>query len=263
MHGAAHPSGMEFTQSASVTSGTSRTETVTMTLRDMIIRGDFPSGLHLQELSLAEKLGVSRTPIREALASLAREGLLEPGPRRGFKVRTFSIEEIVDAYEVRATLEGAVCRLLAERGLAEDQIRQARDLLDAGDQLLERGRFSRLEHEPWSNINSSFHHLLARASRNSLLDTFIQQTNNVPLAGPRDMHWYRIDDENLIAAQQANRDHHEILNAIIRRQSSRAEARMREHIYLSRDLVQARFRQQTVGFDATALMRVSQQDLTR
>ncbi|HEY0294440.1 MAG TPA: GntR family transcriptional regulator [Bordetella sp.] len=244
-------------------SGTSRSEAVTLVLRDMITRGDFPAGFHLQELPLAERMGVSRTPIREALATLAREGLLEPGPRRGYKVRTFSIEEIADAYEVRATLEGAACRLLAERGLPEDLIRRIRDLLDLGDQLLERGLFTRMEHEPWGEMNMALHQLLVGAAGNALLEHQVQQTCNVPLAGPRDVHWYRLDQENFSLVQQAHRDHHAIFEAIVRRQSSRAEARMREHIYLSRDLVRERFRQQTVGFDAATITRTNQQDLTR
>ncbi len=241
----------------------SRSEAVTLVLRDMITRGDFVAGFHLQEIPLASRMGVSRTPIREALATLAKEGLLEPGPRRGYKVRTFSIKEIIDAYEMRATLEGTACRLLAERGLSENQIREVRDLLDAGDQLIERGRFTTVEHEPWGEMNIALHRLLVDATDNILLKGFVQQTGNVPLTGPRDMHWYRLDQENFALMQQAHRDHHEILNAIIKRQASRAEARMREHIYLSRDLVWSRFRQQTVGFDAAMISRPNQQDLTR
>jgi GntR family transcriptional regulator of vanillate catabolism len=246
-----------------VSVASSRSEAVTLVLRDMITRGDFAAGFHLQETPLAERMGVSRTPIREALAALAKEGLLEPGPRRGYKVRTFAIEEIVDAYEMRAALEGTACRLLAERGLSGDQIREIRNLLDAGDQLLERGRFTTVEHEPWGEINIALHGLLIDATGNSLLKGFVQQTNHVPLAGPRDVHWYRLDQENFALVQQAHRDHHGIFDAIIHRQSGRAEARMREHIYLSRDLVRSRFRQQTVGFDAAMLSRPNQQNLTR
>jgi GntR family transcriptional regulator of vanillate catabolism len=241
----------------------SRSEAVTHMLRDMITRGDFAAGFHLQETPLAERMGVSRTPIREALTALAKEGLLEPGPRRGYKVRTFSIEEIVDAYEMRATLEGTACRLLAERGLSEDVVRQYRELLDAGDQLLERGQLAALEQEPWGEMNTGLHALLVDATGNTLLKAFVQQACQVPLAGPRDVHWYGVDQENFGSAQQSHRDHHEIFQAIVNRQAGRAEARMREHIYMLRDLVRSRFRQQTVGFDAATTSRPSQQKLTR
>ena len=241
----------------------SRTETVTLALRGMITRGDFAAGFHLQEIPLAERLGVSRTPIREALAALAKEGLVEPGPRRGYKVRTFAVEEVSDAYEMRATLEGMACRLLAERGLAENEIRQVRDLLDAGDQIIERGRFTSREHDAWGDMNARLHQFLVDAAANALLKSFVQQTSQVPLAGMRDHHWFEPDSENFATAQFAHRDHHEIFGAIIRRQSGRAETRMREHLYLSRDLVRSRFRQQTVGFGATSSYRPSPQKLTR
>lgn len=241
----------------------SRTEAVTFVLRDMITRGDFPSGMHLQELPLAELMGVSRTPIREALNALAKEGLLEPGPRRGYKVRTFAIEEIVSAYEMRATLEGMGCRLLAERGLSESLIREARDLLDLGDQLLDRGRFTAAEHESWSKMNNGLHSLLIGATENKLLIEFVEQTCRVPLTSASDIHWYRPDEENLLAARQAHRDHHEIVNAIVRRQSTRASARMQEHIYMSMELVRSRFRRQTVGFDAAVFSRPVRQEVTR
>lgn len=234
-----------------------------MSLRDMITRGDFPPGFHVQETPLAQQLGVSRTPIREAFAALAKEGLLEPGPRRGYKIRTFAIEEIADAYEMRATLEGMACRLLAERGLSQGDIRTLRDLLDTGDQIIERGRFTSAEHGPWGEMNSALHHHLVDATANELLKSFLQQTSQVPLAGMRDQHWFDPDAENFATVQRAQRDHHEILDAIIRRQSGRAEARMREHIYLSMELVLARFRQQTVGFDAERGSRPSLQKLTR
>ena len=244
-HNAGAMSALPQPASGSDAGATSRSEAVTLQLRDMITRGDFPAGFHLQELPLAERMGVSRTPIREALTALAKEGLLEPGPRRGYKVRTFAFEDVLDAYEMRACLEGTACRLLAEQGLSEQRIRALRDLLDLGDQLLERGRFTAVEHAPWADMNVALHGLLVEATGNALLGTFVQQTGRVPLASARDVHWFRLDQENYAAVQQAQRDHHEIVQAIVKRQAGRAEARMREHVYLSRDLVRERFRQRS------------------
>jgi|SRR5882672_359273 len=240
----------------------SRSEAVMQALRDMITRGDVPAGFHLQEIPLAERMGVSRTPVREALGMLAKEGLLEPGPRRGFKVRTFTVQEIVDAYEMRATLEGMACRRVAEAGLEPDDIRRLRDLLDIGDQLVEGGRFTTAEFGIWSEMNCAFHALFVARCGNALLQTFVEQCDRVPLAGPRDLHWFQDDQRNFVVMQQLHRDHQEIFEAVVRRQAGRVEARMREHIYLSRDLVQARFRQQTVGFDA-AISQPIRQELTR
>ena len=234
-----------------------RSESLVVRLRDRILGGEFPSGFHLQEVPLAEQMGVSRTPIREALALLAKEGLLEPGPKRGYKIRHFSVEDILEAYEVRATLEGMACRLLAERGLAEDEIRQLRDDLDLGDQMLERGMFTEAEHEPWLEMNNRFHARLVRGARNRTLADFVEQSQRVPLSSARHVHWYRLDPANFGLAQRAHRDHHEIVDAVVRRQAGRAEARMREHIYFSQDLVRQRFGHQQVGFDTAVAMRPS------
>jgi GntR family transcriptional regulator of vanillate catabolism len=194
---------------------------------------------------------------------LSKEGLLEPGPKRGYKIRSFTIEEIVDAYEMRATLEGTACRLLAERGLSEEMVGRSRELLDFGDLMLERGNFTSVELQPWSEMNHEFHAMLIDAAANSMLKNFVEQTHQVPLSGPRHVHWYRFDSENFELARHAHRDHHEVFNAIVRRQGSRAEARMREHIYFSLDLVRQHFRNQTVGFDTVVQLRPGTDGRTR
>jgi DNA-binding GntR family transcriptional regulator len=71
----------------------------------MIVSGELPSGTPLDEKALTEKLQVSRTPFREALGTLAKEGLIEIIPYRGFYVRSFSRKEVEDLYELRKTLE--------------------------------------------------------------------------------------------------------------------------------------------------------------
>jgi GntR family transcriptional regulator of vanillate catabolism len=227
----------------------SRSESVVVGLRDMIMSGEFAAGFHLQEVPLAERMGVSRTPIREALNMLAKEGLLEPGPKRGYKIRTFSIEEILEAYEVRATLEGLACKLLAETGLPEETARKLRESLEFGDNMIERGMFTGAEQEPWLEMNNTIHSLLVNATRNAMLASCVEQTQRVPLASARHVHWYRFDKENYELARNAHRDHHAIIDAIIRRQAGRAEARMREHIYFSQELVREQFKHQNVGFD--------------
>ena len=90
-----------------------RSLSVTDRIRSAILSGDYAPGARLHEVRLSENLGVSRTPIRSALQSLASEGLLEYTPNRGYSVRQFRTSEIVDAYEIRAMLES-----LAEIGRA-------------------------------------------------------------------------------------------------------------------------------------------------
>ena len=75
-------------------------------LRELLLRGEFPAGERISELSLVSRLGVSRTPIRAALQKLAHEGLLESSPSAGFLVRQFHVADAWDAIEMRGALEG-------------------------------------------------------------------------------------------------------------------------------------------------------------
>ena len=75
-------------------------------LRAAILAGELPGGARIAELTLVEKLGVSRTPIRAALMRLEQEGLLEALPNGGYAVRTFSERDVSDAIELRGTVEG-------------------------------------------------------------------------------------------------------------------------------------------------------------
>ncbi len=83
------------------------------TLRDVILRGELPAGARLGEVELAERLGVSRTPVREALSRLAAEGLVQLVPNRGARVATWSVDELEGVFELRALLEPQVAALAA------------------------------------------------------------------------------------------------------------------------------------------------------
>ena len=104
-------------------------------LREWILAGDLPSGARIAELSLVDRLGMSRTPIRAALMHLKEEGLLAPLPGGGYAVRTFSEREVADAIELRGTLEGLAARLAAERGVRPAWLDQARACLDLIDDV--------------------------------------------------------------------------------------------------------------------------------
>ena len=102
----------------------------------MVRAGERPAGSRFAEVALAERLGVSRTPIRASLMRLEQEGLLGPLPGGGYTVRTFSERDISDAIELRGTLEGLLARLAAERGAAQVVRAESRLCLDEIDQVL-------------------------------------------------------------------------------------------------------------------------------
>ena len=101
------------------------TETL-VRIREMILRGALARGQRVAEAPLAEMLGMSRTPVRQALPLLAQEGLLMEHETRGYVVRAFTAADIVDAIEVRASLEGMMARRVAEKGASKAFIRHPR-----------------------------------------------------------------------------------------------------------------------------------------
>lgn len=199
---------------------------VTETLRDWILHGQLRPGARLEEIPLAEQLGVSRTPVRAALGTLANEGLIDHQPKRGYLVRGFDVEEIVAAYEVRSVLEGLACRSAAARGLTEAQESRLKSSLAQGDRILAGGQLRAEDHEPYQEMNVAIHDTLLEASGNPWVTRFAEQAQNIPFASDRIILW---DDHAIIL--RSHGDHHRIVEAVIARDSARAEQLMREHVY--------------------------------
>jgi len=98
---------------------------VLSTLRQMIISGELEAGQRIAEIPTADRLGVSRTPVRIAFRALEQEGLLIKLERRGYRVRQVTQGEVAGAIEVRGVLEGLAALQAAERGLTAEQIGRA------------------------------------------------------------------------------------------------------------------------------------------
>lgn len=199
---------------------------VTETLRNWILHGQLQPGERLEEIPLAEKLGVSRTPVRAALGTLANEGLLDHQPKRGYLVRGFDMEAIAAAYEVRAVLEGLACRNAATRGLSEEQAQRLLQALAEGDRILSRGELLPEDHAPYQQMNVTIHDTLLHASGNPWVNRFAEQAQNIPFASDRIILW---DDHPIIL--RSHGDHHRIIEAVMARDAMRAEQLMREHVY--------------------------------
>jgi GntR family transcriptional regulator of vanillate catabolism len=194
-------------------------------IREAILGGSAGAGERLNEVRLSRTLGVSRTPVRAALQALAGEGLLDYAPNRGFIVREFSLDAIVDAYEIRASLEGVAARFAAERGLTPDEKAVIERSLVAGDRLLERGSFEPGDLMIYRNINGDFHDTLLAAARNRMLAEMIRICHHVPMSSSRNIVAFEHRD-----VRRRHDDHHRIFEAIESRQPWRAEMLMREHV---------------------------------
>lgn len=218
---------------------------VTETLRDWVLHGKFSPGARLEEIPLAEMLGVSRTPVRAALATLGSEGLLEHMPKRGYTVRAYDLDEIVAAYEVRATLEGLACRRAAHAGLSNDAVAVLKNCLDEGDGILGKGVLLPEDHLPYQQVNITLHNTILEAAGNPWLRRFAAQAQAIPYASDRIILW---EDHGIIL--RSHDDHHRIVTAIIARDGARAEALMREHVYYAGIILKNNYERLARGYGA-------------
>ena len=199
-------------------------------LRELILAGELPAGGRIAELTLVEKLGVSRTPIRAALMRLEQEGLLETLPGGGYAVRTFTERDVSDAIELRGTLEGLLARLAAERGVAPAVLSEARDCLAGIDAVLAQPALDDDAFLAYVRLNKRFHALLAEMAASPVLARELERVVSLPFASPSGFVVVQANSararDMLIVAQD---QHRQVLEAIEQREGGRAEAILREH----------------------------------
>lgn len=200
-------------------------------LRRMILDGEYGPRERLIEEQLAERLGVSRTPIRQALTMLEAEGLVEIQPNKGAMVCSFGVDEVWDIYDLRAVLEGHAARRAAQR-IDERGMARLRGLADEMESLAVRG-FDEREEEIrlLVTLNNEFHGTIIASSKNQRLERMIRRTIELPLVF-KAFFWYG-PQERLVS----NHYHRQILGALEAGDGERAEIIMREHVYEGRDFV--------------------------
>jgi GntR family transcriptional regulator of vanillate catabolism len=204
----------------------------TVGIREMILRGELAPGQRVLEDAIARQLGLSRTPVRQALPALAEEGLLVAAGRRGYAVRIFSISEIVSSLDIRAMLEGMAARLLTERGVPTALMRTLNHCLAEGDAIFAKGRFDEGDEILYGSMNENFHNVIIEAADNSIISDLIRRLHRIPFISPTVIAFdqkSRAEMFNLL--YQAHQQHHAIVDALEHRQGSRAEHLFREHVY--------------------------------
>ncbi|MBP6999978.1 GntR family transcriptional regulator [Amaricoccus sp.] len=217
-------------------SGASLTQAVRaqLALREGILAGEFPAGTRLLEVPLAERLAISRTPIRDALARLAEEGLLERVRGGGFVVRTFGLGDVVDAIELRGVLEGTAARLAAERGVAPARLAELARIVDALDAGFARWG-GEVDMADYGELNARFHAVLWELSGSPIVQREIERVARLPFGSPSSFLHAMPDDPAFVRSLEYAQDQHRaILEAIGAREGARAEAIAREHARLAR-----------------------------
>jgi len=182
-------------------------------IRDLIVSLELAPGAVIDEKDLMERVGIGRTPVREALRRLAQERLVEVYPRRGMFVTGVDIRELARLSEVRAVLEPEAARLAAERATEADRAELGELLtdLDAGGE------------DPMS-LDERIHRAVYRSAHNHLLEATLEQYYVLALR-----IWTLALDHSVEVAE-AVQEHRALLEAIRDRDGDEAASAMRDHV---------------------------------
>ncbi|KIQ56060.1 GntR family transcriptional regulator [Meiothermus taiwanensis] len=192
-------------------------------LRGAILTGSLLPGARISEPGLAQELGVSRTPVREALQRLAQEGLVELLPGKGARVRVLSAEEVREVYDVRALLEGEAAALAAQNA-TEEELNRLERLLQALDALPKEAYAQQMQ------VDFDFHTALIEAAHNKTLARIYADLRS-------SLTLVRSFQQTLSQHPKTRQQHQAILSALKARNPAEAAEAARAHVRHFRDLV--------------------------
>ena len=211
----------------------SRTVKALLAIRELILEGVLAPGRRISELSVAERTGISRTPIRAALQRLEEEGLVETIPSGGFAVKSFSQQDVFDAIEIRGTLEGLAARLAAERGSAA-RLGPLQACLQELDVVVEAAIGSEDAFSGYVTANARLHALIVDLAESPTLKRQIDRAVSLPFASPSGFVMAQaIMPESHRILLVAQDQHRCVVEAIANREGARAQAIMQEHARLA------------------------------
>jgi DNA-binding GntR family transcriptional regulator len=193
-------------------------ELVSDALREAIMIGTLRPGERLMEIQLAEEMGVSRTPVREAIRKLELEGFVVMVPRKGAYVADISIKDINEVFEIRTALDGLAAGLAAER-ITEEELEQVERLLVEIGESIEQGDIERAV-----EVDTQFHDILYKASRNDRLVGIIGNLREL-------FHRFRsISMGHPGRLKETIDEHKRLVEAISQRNVELSQAVAREHM---------------------------------
>jgi len=210
------------------------------TIREQILSGELTGGQRLREDELATMIGVSRTPVREALRSLAAEGLLRYERNRGVRVESWTLQDLEEVHALRSLLEPYATALAATSGHLD--ITELARLADEMDEVVSQPR---LDINRITEINNQFHDTIMEGSGNQRLHALVNSIVQVPRVR-RTFAQYTPQDLRRSSAQ-----HREIVDALRSGDSVWAESVMRAHMRLGWIATQRRFLESQQGSSAS------------
>lgn len=188
------------------------------TLREAILKGDLKPGERLMELQLAEKLGVSRTPIREAIRMLEQEGLAVTMPRKGAEVAKMTLKDMEDVLEIREALDELAVKVACTR-ITEEQLQKLRNSAARFEESTKTGNLKSIAEE-----DVSFHDIIYEATGNPKL---VNLLNNLREQIYRYRVEYLKDSSNYPILV---REHQAIIDALKEKDEQRVVTAMHEHV---------------------------------
>ena len=218
-----------------------KADDIALALEEAIVSGEIPPGSTLRQEHLSEQFQVSRTPVREALRRLAALGLVSFEPNRGVRVRMLSLDEIREAFMVRAELESLATEIatpkMTDDDLAELE-RAERRFHRATERLVEMSHDGRQDLEvarEWLHLNHSFHDVIYRAADVPLIERMAKAARRTFLVKPVWATGADLDELYL----KNDRQHRAIRDAIAARSPEGAKVLAREHVLSSGRLLEA------------------------
>lgn len=188
------------------------------TLRRAILKGELKPGERLMEIALADKLGVSRTPIREAIRKLELEGLVVMAPRKGAKVASITERDLNDVLEVRKGMEVLAISLACKR-ITGEELEKLESIERSFQSLIESGNLTEL-----AEMDVKFHDTIYQATNNQRL---VQLLNNLR----EQMYRYRMEYLKDIAVRRTLAEEHKAIREALRgRDESKAQNYVSVHI---------------------------------
>jgi DNA-binding GntR family transcriptional regulator len=199
-------------------------------VKGMILRGEIPPGRRIIENEVADSMGISRTPVREAVHRLAAEGFAIPLPKGGYAVRGLTLSGVEETFDIRSTLESFAAFLAAKR-FADEELLPLEEKIDEFQRCLDGNDLSEL-----TRINTDFHELLYALSRSPRLIKMIHDLRDDIFLLRKVM----LNSEDM--APLSNQDHREMLKAMKKRDAQKVEKLVKKHILRGKEFVLREFK---------------------
>ncbi|HXZ07031.1 MAG TPA: GntR family transcriptional regulator [Paraburkholderia sp.] len=212
---------------------------VYLAIKDALTTGGYSAGQYLREEQLAKRLGVSRTPVREALRRLDAEGWVETRPNYGVRVKAWTLQDVREIFEARLLIEPYLASRAALH-ISTPDIERLKTLADVMLAITQRPSTT-ASCEAWFTANGEFHAIVTAAANNARLDRSLRSMKETPL-----IKWtfdtYRDEDR-----ERSARQHFEIVFALEQRNAAWAEAITRCHILAAEKAVIDRYNRENPG----------------